>query len=272
MSKGSGGITNTKQSNSSDKYSVGEFDGKVLSNGNIQMVEPNKEILVGTYDKKLGKYINKIYSEKDFKKTQEITKEFQKMIDFMGGVIPDIKVYWEPIKGGEGGHFSGRDWEIDIAPNKAIHEMESGRGGHVLFHELGHAIHYSYFPKWSNGDTEYTTDQSKDGYKKSPKEAFANVFADRMVKAYQSGVKPDMRKLIREVYDEVSKNTTLNKIDMSAWKDVKSAYETKPRNQSRVVMGKGIVVTEKPNPQYYVQNGKIKVFMEHKGDGERRGR
>ena len=185
-----------------------EWDGSVLSNeGEIQVKE--------AFD------INRVTYKRALKVIQEDLEKRGFPMDIVGNLpiylranlhIPEGGHYVEgrhiiemQVKKGDFGHFMNKYGEIDNLPLLQR-----------LYHEIGHAIHNMYFPRWTQGDTNYSTDFASKGYNKSPKEAFANRFANAILSRKKVG---DIKSIIREVKKSVDSDSSLNPISKTAYKD-----------------------------------------------------
>lgn len=185
-----------------------EWDGSILSNeGEIQM--------------KAAFDINRV----TYKRALKVLQEDLEKRGFPMDIVGNLPIYLRANLGiKEGGHYSADDNIIEIQVKKSDFGHFLNKLGkidnlpllHRFYHEMGHAIHYMYFPRWSRGDTNYSTDPGSKGYVKSPREAFANRFADAILKRDKVG---DIKSLIREIKKNVDNDSSLNSISRTAYKD-----------------------------------------------------
>lgn len=185
-----------------------EWDGSILNNeGDIQ--------IKAAFD------INKVTYQRALKVLQEDLEKRGFPMDIVG----NLPIYLRAnLHIDENGHYTASTHVIEMQVQKRDFGHFITKHGKIdnepllrrMYHEIGHAIHYIYFPRWSQGDTNYTTDPASKGYNKSPKEAFANRFADAILSRKTVG---DIKTIIREVKKSVDKDSSLNPISKTAYKD-----------------------------------------------------
>lgn len=214
-----------------------EFDGKLLSGaGDISITTEKKSKTL----------------ESAAKKAKKILQEIGIPMDMLG----NLKIIIDDSRGRYPGDGIG-------IYNPVLHEIRikaKELDEDCLLHELGHAIHYLYYPTWSYGDKGYGYEGA--AYGKSPKEAYARRFAYLMMN--QKNVsKAKVVDIIKQAKKYVDSNSYFRKPDLNYTKEIFDMIKEKKARWRYRMLDDHIVKVFEKKQIFGVKNGELITIAEN---------
>lgn len=251
-------MTTPRASVKSGNNKIGDdFDGKLASSGQLQVQKAQINPSSAAESKRIAE-------------VEMALNDYLKDIGFPLDILGDVKIYVEPPrKGVRKGNYEDKNRTIAIGAFKkdgsAKADIQAAK--ETLLHELGHAVHHLYYPRWSYGDVNYSIEGK--GYGFSPREAFANIFKTKCKQAAKKGKlsREVVSRIIRDTKKEVDADNKLNHIDYNHFdKVINEVKNTKVREKWKTnnTTHKMEKVKEKKRQILGVKNGKIYVIAENK--------